>query len=247
MTLSFKIVTCSVAAVALAGLSFYRLFSGARTGTSYPDRTVQLSNSAFLRIHSTLPVGAGDFIWEASYRDKSGWEKVDDWVVEGQMSWYGGNILACPVGKLVVMVRTDGSLVFVRTETGHWKTFHMGIPERAPFPLLGTKGTSFTSLETPAIKDLRSRMSMESSLDSIPPSLAQFLPDTRELWVDYLNGEYRRFRLHFRLAVDGEKLEFLEMGDRPFNRATDTSGAPFFLIQRDKPVSSLCNKIEFFR
>jgi hypothetical protein len=247
MTRSFKIAICSIATVALGGFSFYRLFPGAPTDTSYPDRTVQLSNSAFLRIHSALPVGAGDFIWEASYRDKSGWEKVDDWVVEGQISWYGGNILACPVGKLVVMARTDGSLVFVRTETGQWKTFHMEIPERAPFPLVGTHGINFTSIETPAIKDLRSRMSMESSQGSIPSSLAQFLPDTRELWVDYLNGEYRRFRLHFRLTVDGEKLEFLDLEERPFKRPTDTSGAPFFLLLPDKPVSPVCNKIEFFR
>jgi hypothetical protein len=247
MTRSFKIVTISVAAVALAGLSLYFLFSGERTRVPYPDRTLQLSNAAFLRIHSTLPMGAGDFTWEAFYRDKKDWEKVDDWMVEGQMSWYGGNILACPTGKLVVLARTDGSLVFVRTEAGHWKTFHMEIPEQAPFPVVGVNGTNFTSLETPAIQELRSRMSVDSSQGRIAPSLGQFLPDTRELWIDYLNRESRRFRLHFRISEDGEKLEFLGREEIPFRRATDTSGAPFFFLQPDKRVSALCSKIEFFQ
>jgi hypothetical protein len=163
------------------------------------------------------------------------------------MSWYGGNILACPVGKLVVVLRTDGSLVFVRTEAGQWKTFHMEIPERAPFPQLGKNGTNFTSLETPEIQNLRSRMSIEAVQGRIFPQLAQFLPDTRELWMDYLNREDRRFRLHFMLATDGEKLEFLEIQERPFKRAIDTGGPPFFLFLPDKSVPSVCNKVEFLR
>jgi hypothetical protein len=240
-----KVAICCVAVVALF-IFIYGIFSKTRTDASYPDQTVQLSNSAFLRIRSTLPWGAGDFIWELSYGDKSVWEKVDDWVIEGQMSWYGGNILACPVGKLVIVIRTDGSLVFVRTESGQWKTFHMEIPERAPFPLLGVNGTRVTSLNTSAIENLRERMSGNSIHGPIPPSLAQFRPDTRELWVDYLNRTDRIFRLRFIVATDGEKLEFLDVDERPFNRATETSGPPFFFPLPDKSISSLCNKIEFF-
>jgi len=243
---SLKIAICSVSAAALLFVSFRWFSSRAKPDVSYPDRTVQLSNSAFLRIHSTLPELSSDFVWKLSYRANSGWEEVDDWVVEGQMSWYGGNILACPAGKLVVVVRTDGSLVFVRTESVQWKTFHMEIPEQAPFPELGVKGTNFSSLETPEIRKLRSRMSIEDVQGRIFPRLAQFLPDTRELWVDYLNGEDRRFRLRFLLSADGEKLEFMEIQERPFNRAIDTSGPPFFLFQPDKSVPPVCNKIEFF-
>jgi hypothetical protein len=207
---------------------------------------MKLSNSAFLQIHSTLPAGASDMKWELSYRHGSGWEKVDSWIVEGQMSWYGGNILACPVGDLVVVIRTDGSLVFVRTETGHWKTFNMEIPERAPFPLPGANGTSRTSLETPEIQRLRSQMSIAPAAGPGAPHLAQFLPETRELWVDYLNRRDRRFRLRFMVASDGEALTFLDLKEGPFERATDTGGPPLFMFRPDKPVSPLCNKVDFF-
>jgi hypothetical protein len=243
---SLKIAICSITAAALLAVFFYWLFSRIRTDASHPDQTIQLSNSAFLRIRSTLPVGASDLQWELSYRDKSGWERVDDGVVEGQISWYGGNILACPVGKLVVVVRTDGSIVFVRTEAGQWKAFDMEISERAPFPLLRTNGTSLTSLETPAIERLRLQMFVGPSEGRIRPGLAQFLPDTRELWVDYLNRAEGRFRLRFMLTTDGEKLEFLDLQERPFKRAIDTGGPPFFIFLPDKSVPPACNKIEFF-
>jgi len=241
-----KIAVFSVSAAALLAGLFFWFFSRARSDASYPDQTVKLSNSAFLRIRSTLPAGASDMKWELSYRDRSRWEKVEDWVVEGQMSWYGGNILACPVGELVVVVRADGSLVFLRTKTGHWKTFHMEIPEEAPFPLPGANGTSLTSLGTPAIQRLRSQMLVEPAQGRIAPHLAQFLPETRELWVDYLNRSDRRFRLGFMVAPDGETLIFLGLKEGSFQRATDTSGPPFFIFLPDKPVSPLCNKIEFF-
>ena len=52
--------------------------------------------------------------------------------MEGRIIWHAADMLACPVGKLVVVARTDGSMVFVRTEQGEWKTFHMEIPKRAP-------------------------------------------------------------------------------------------------------------------
>jgi hypothetical protein len=242
----FKIAICSITAAALLAVFFYWLFSRTRTDASYPDQTIQLTNSAFLRIRGTLPVGYLDMRWELSYRDKSGWEKVDDWVEEGQIGWFGGNILACPVGKLVVVVRTDGSRVFVRTEAGQWKIFYMPIPERAPFPLLLTNGTSLTSLETPAIQRLRLQMFVDASEGRIRPDLGQFLPDTRELWVDYLNRADRRFRLRFMLTTDGDKLEFLDLKERPFKRAIDTGGPPFFIFLPDKSVSPACNKIEFF-
>jgi len=44
----------------------------------------------------------------------------------------------------------------------------------------------------------------DPSQGRIPLDLAQFLPDTPELWVDYLNAADRRFRLHFMLTTDGE-------------------------------------------
>jgi hypothetical protein len=167
-------------------------------------------------------------------------------VVEGQTSWYGGNILACPVGKLVVVIRADGSRVFVRTEGWPMETFYMEIPARERLPLLLTNGSSLTSLETPAIRKLRLQMFVDPSQGRIPRDLAPFLPDTLELRVDYLNQADRRFRLRFMLTTGGEKLEFLDLKERPFQRAIDTGGPPFFIFLPDKSESPVCNKIEFF-
>jgi hypothetical protein len=244
-SLRIPIYIAAVALLVAFGLWFYFRATGpAHPSAPYPDQTVRLSNSALLRIHSSLPFGSSDMQWQLSYRDKSDWEKVDDWMVEGQMSWYGGDILACPVDQLVVVARTDGSLVFVRSAIGRWHTLHMEIPERAPFPIANGSGTNSTSLETSEILKLRSQMSAGSALGRIPPHLAQFSPDTRDLWVDYLNRDDRRFRFHFTLSADGEKLQFVDMEERPFTRATDTDGPPFFLFRHDKQVSAACNTIE---
>jgi hypothetical protein len=216
------------------------------TNPPYLDKTVQLSNSALLRVHGTMPVGAGDLTWELLYRHQSAWEKVDDWMVEGQISLYSGDVLACPVGKLVVVTRTDGSLVFVRTEAGEWKTFHMEIPERAPFPILGAHGTSLTTLETSRIQELRAQMSSNTAAARVPPSLGQFFPDKRELWVDYLTPADRRFRLRLNLTADGEQLRFLDFEERPFKRKDDTTGPPFFFVLPDTPAPAGCAKVEFF-
>jgi hypothetical protein len=221
------------------------------TNPPYLDKTVQLSNSALLRIHGTMPVGAGGPTWELLYRENSGWEKVDDWMVEGQISLYSGDVLACPVGKLVVVTRTDGSIVFVRTNAGRWKTFHMELPERAPFPLLGantaTLGTtSVTAIETEKLQALRARMSLNPAVTRVPPGLGQFLPDKRELWVDYLAPPDRRFRLRMNLAADGEELHFLDFEERPFQQATDTTGPPLFLLLPDTAAPAGCSRVEFF-
>lgn len=217
-----------------------------KTDPSYLDTTVQLSNSALLRVHAITPFGAGDPTWELLYREKSGWEKVDDWMVKGQISLYSGDVLACPVGNLVVVTRTDGSLVFVRNASGKWMTFHMEIPDRAPFPLMGANATtlasnglattSLTTLETDKIQALRTRMSINSAQTSVPSRLGQFFPDKRELWVDYLTPTDRRFRLRLSLTAEGERFGFLGFEERPFKRASDTTGPPLFLLQPDTPT-----------
>jgi hypothetical protein len=222
-----------------------------QTNPPYLDKTVQLSNSALLRIHATMPIGATDPTWELLYRENSGWEKADDWMVEGQISLYSGDVLACPVGKLVVVARTDGSRVFVRTSAGKWKTFHMDIPERAPFPLLGPNGatlgtTSVTALETEKIQALRVQMSINPAAPRVPPRLGQFFPDKRELWVDYLTPADRRFRLRMNLTADGDELHFLDFEERPFKRTTDTTGPPLFLLLPDTPAPPGCSRVEFF-
>jgi len=48
------------------------------------------------------------------------------------------------------------------------------------------------------------------------------------------------------LTTDGDKLEFLDLKERPFKRAIDTGGPPFLIFLPDKSVSPACHKIEFF-
>jgi hypothetical protein len=220
-----------------------------KTGPPYLDKTAQLSNSALLRVHAITAVGASDPTWELLYREKSGWEKVDDWMVEGQISLYSGDVLACPVGNLVVVTRTDGSLVFVRNASGKWTTFHMEIPDRPPFPLEGPSGanlgtTTPTTLETEKIQALRTQMSINPAQTHVPSGLGQFFPDTRELWVDYLTPADRRFRLRLSLTADGERMGFLGFEERPFKRASDTTGPPLFLLLPDTLAPPRCSKIQ---
>src|SRR5947209_3321417 len=86
-------------AVALTFFHFWSV-SSAESNPPYLDKTVELSDSALLRVHATMPLGASDPTWELLYRAKAGWEKVDDWQVEGQISLYSGDVVACPVGRL---------------------------------------------------------------------------------------------------------------------------------------------------
>jgi hypothetical protein len=108
-------------------------------------------------------------------------------------------------------------------------------PQRAPFPLLLSSGTSLTSLEIPAIQGLRLQMFVDPSEGRIRPDLAQFLPDKRELWVDCLNRADRRFRLRFMRTTDGDKLEFLDLKERPLS-------APSTLAARPSLYSFLTNR-----
>ncbi len=238
-----------VAVVLALSLAVVLTTHSKKTDPSYLDKTAQLSNSALLRVHAITAVGASDPTWELLYREKAGWEKVDDWMVEGQISLYSGDVLACPAGNIVVVIRTDGSLVFVRNASSKWTTFHMEIPDRAPFPLMGTTGANFgtttpTTFETEKIQALRTQMSISPTQTRVPSRLGQFLPDKRELWVDYLTPTDRRFRLRLSLTADGERMEFLGFEERPFKRASDTTGPPLFLLLPDTPAPPGCSRVQ---
>ena len=56
------------------------------------------------------------------------------------------------------------------------------------------------------IQELRKRMAAEPTENSIEPQLAQFLPERRELWIDYLTSAQRRFRVRLKVSDSGEKL-----------------------------------------
>ena len=239
----FKIglyLALSVACLVFALVIFFAR-SIHRTATTDDDleQIVQLSNSAFLRVHGTPTEGPDSgYSWEISYRTKSGWEKADDW-------WDGvdGSVIACPLGKIVVVAQTNGERVFVRTEAGGWKTFHMDIPQQSPFPVLGMTGTTLSSLDTPEIQALRSRMSVRPEESYVRPQFGQLLPEKWELWVDYMTAQERRFRLSFKISTNGEKLRLIDVEELPFDRQR-----PYFdQFVPDALVDPTCDKVEFFR
>lgn len=132
------------------------------------------------------------------YRDGSSWKKAGSW-------WGGndGNIVACPLGRQVVIVKSNGSLILVRSETGKWKDFLMEIR-------VSSAGTPHslgpqTGLETAELNSILEQMSIRPSAGSVHPEVAGFRPSSRELWLDYLTNGPRLYRVLLRLLESGEK------------------------------------------
>jgi len=124
-----KIFLYSTAAVALLvvmlGVFFFRSLYQ-RNQAQDLEQQVQLSNHAFLQIHgASTPGPDSGYSWTVSYRSESGWEKAGDWW-DGSQDSRDANLIACPLGKVVVIAKTDGSRVFVLTEAGTWKTLWSG-------------------------------------------------------------------------------------------------------------------------
>ena len=223
--------------LAAAVIGFFWLFIH-RNKSKDVEQQVQLSNSAFLRVDGEYAVGPDTgYAWKISYHDKEDSEKVGDW-------WDGdGGILACPVGKLVVVVRQNGSLIFVRTESGKWREFFMEIPGPGFPSNPGELNAGSTSLELDEIRAIRSGMHLDASDGSMQTYLGQFLPERQELWLDYLTSAKRRFRVRLKLFRNGEKFRLLSLDEQPFDQRR-----PYFdQFVPDTPVHPACDKIEFFR
>jgi hypothetical protein len=60
---------------------------------------------------------------------------------------------------------------------------------------------------------------------SIKPQLAQFLPHSREPWVDYLTWEQLRFRLRLKLSDNGEKFHLVNVEEHKPTIANALGGA----------------------
>jgi hypothetical protein len=93
---------------------------------------------------------------------------------------------------------------FVRTTAGQWSDFSTAINSRYPF-LPDRRVAGDAVMGAGEIQELCKRMAAESAENSIEPQLAQFLPEGRELWIDYLTGEQRRFRVRLRVSDSGDK------------------------------------------
>ena len=86
-------------------------------------------------------------------------------------------------------------------------------------------------------------MSLDSPESKVQPYLAQFVPEGQQLWIDYLTPELRKFRVRLKLFANGEKLRFVDLEERPFDR-----NRPYFdQFPPDIPVNPNCDQVDFFR
>ncbi len=203
------------------------------------DRTVQLSNSAYLRLHGTPSWGpdSGDD-WEVLYRDGSSWEKAGNW---WGGDWWGGNdgnIVACPLGRLVVIVKSNGSQVLVRTETREWKNFLMTIPLEPPGSA-HPSGPQTTWLETAELNSILGQMSIPAGAGLLHPEVAGFHPATREAWLDYVTKGPRLYRVRLRLLENGERFKLISVEERPDTLHLEFPDKP------DPDLDSTCTAIQF--
>jgi len=240
-----KIILYSLLTVVVLAIAFAISAYWALTHVDHDkdlDQQVQLSNSAFLKVHGEETPGPDSgYSWQISYRDKAPWEKVGEWWDGGRNS--SGNVIACPIGKLIVVTRMDGLQTFVRTEAGSWKTFLMEITGPSPFSKNGELGPNLTSLETAEIETIRSRMLLTATDGSLRPEIGQFLPQRQELWLDFVTPAKRRFRIRLKLFGNGEKFRFLDSEEQAFNK----NKPDFDQITPDTPIHPACDKVEFFR
>jgi hypothetical protein len=237
-----KIILYTILTVAGLALAFVIAAYWALTHVDHDkdmEQQVMLSNSAFLKVHGEEEPGpdSGDS-WLLSYHDQKGWVKVGDWVGGSD-----GNVVACPVGKLVVIARTNGSWVFVRTEAGAWKTFYMEIPGPSPFSKNGEISANSTSLEVAEIETIRARMSVAPSEGDLHFYLGQFLPKKQELWLDNRTPAGRRFRVRLKLYSNGEKFRFVDLEERTL----EAKRPGFEELMADIPVDPVCDKVDFTR
>jgi hypothetical protein len=217
--------TSSYAALTLFALALvYRIVHRAPHEPDPYDQTITLSNAARLRVHGTRTEGPDSgFNWEVLYNSGLSWEKVVDW-------WGGNdaNIIACPLGALVMVVRTDGNLAAVRTVDGKWKEFLFDAP-----------ALESLGLTRADVQSIRAALSLSRGESLVYPFLAEFHPDHRELWLDF-HRSGGAVRLRLRLSDDGQTFAFLSIAERPLNPHTDAAEPTY------PAVDPACSAVRFF-
>jgi hypothetical protein len=170
-------------------------------------------------------------------RANSGWEKVGGWWGNND-----GNLLACPLGSIIVITRTSGPHVFVRLPSGAWKAFLMEIPSAYYFGHDGEIAPNVTSLDKAEILAIRKSLSLDPKAQGgIDPLLMQFAPREKELLAGYLTPEHRRFRVHLALDKDADRFNLVNVEERPFDR-----NRPYFeQFIPDMPQDPACSHVAF--
>ena len=202
-------------------------------------RQAVLSNGGALEVRGREYNGPHGvpFFWDAGYRP------TPDAQIEPAGLWGGGSptgdLVACPVGPVVVVVPFQGHVLFARSAAGRWKTFDMTLPGKAPAAELPryAGATSLTIDELHRLDSLYEGPGPRLEPRHIPPVLMQFGAIRRELTVDYALSFVRTFRVRFELAADGERLRLLSAQEEPDKRY------PRVL---DVPRDAGCTMIEMF-
>jgi hypothetical protein len=203
------------------------------------EQLVQLSNDSSLRIQQGP--SDPDTMWRILYlpqaRGQSAVLSTLPWEHAGWWLNGGGDILACPMGNVVLVALTRGEWVFIRTAAGRWTSFYMEIDAQHPFLPDGAGGAAMGVGE---IQELRKRMAVEPTENSVRPQLAQFQPERRELWVDYLTSKQRRFRVRLRLSDNAEKFQLVNVDEQAYDphRGWDQ-------FDPDIPLDPICDRIQF--
>ena len=174
-------------------------------------RQAVLSNGGTLEVRGREYNGPHGvpYFWDAVYRS------APDARMEKIGFWGGGSptgdLVACPVGTVVVVVPFRGNVMFARSAEGRWKSFDMTLPGKAPASELPryAGATSLTIEELHRLDPLYEASGRGPDPRHIPSFLMQFRAGRRELTVDYVLSVVRTFRLRLELSADGERLRLL--------------------------------------
>ncbi len=180
-------------------------------------RRAELSNGGVLEVRGRSYNGPHGlpFAWDATYRAAGGAS------VEAAGSWAGGrpsgDLVACPIDKLVVVVPFEGLSVFVRAAGGHWRTFDLRLPGQAPAAELpryaGARGLTIDELHR--LDLLYEAPGRSLGPGPVAPYLVQLEAGRHELVVDYDLSLIRRVRLRLEVAADGERRKLLGPTEPP--------------------------------
>ena len=193
------------------------------TETDAYDGTTRLSNGATLRLHASRTYGPDSgFNWEVLYKKGKAWEKAH--------AWWGGNegdILACPLGPQVVVLREDGREISIRDDRGKWN-------------MVLLDATRMASLRPSDTKAILEAMHLAPNVCCIYPYHAHFRPASRELTLYYRTSTDAQHRLRLKLLEDGRSMRLLGMETLAYKYHTAYPQDP------DPSVDASCNTIAFF-
>ncbi len=199
------------------------------------DRTEILSDSAQLRLLGTPREGpdSGD-AWEVFYKDGAAWEKAGNWWGGDWAGGNDGNIVACPIGQLVVIAKSNGSDVLVRNAARTWKMFVTDIP----LPTAGAPSLQSGWLENDDVRSIVKQLPTPATGGLLHAQAAGIRPASRTLWLDYSIGSSRLLHVSVVLPENGERFKLQSVEERPNTLHMEGPN-------RDPNLDASCGSIQF--